>query len=549
MSFFRLFLFFFISITTALSADEKTIHGPDGDILVRGNGVEPETLDAQRCIGSYEANILADMFEPLLQFGKDGYPIPGVAETWTIDDTQTVYTFKLRQNARWSDGTPVTAHDFVFAWRRLVNPATASPWGSMLSTVKNGKALFEGQESNFETLGAHASDDHTLIVTLESPTPYFLDMLPHSSLAPLHRPTLEKHGTSWTQPQNIVSNGAFVMKEWSIQSHILLHKNPYYWDKEQVKIQGVRYLPIEDKNSELHRFRSGELHVTASVPPDALPRMIADQHPNLRGEEILSAQYHAINVTRPPLSHAKLRKALALAIDRQTLMEKVVKTGEKPLYNVVPRGVRGYTPPTLTCETSNHGLRDVETMSKEEREKEAKRLYQEFCEETGHPPQKALTLDFVYNADILHKKNIVAVAGMWKKLLGVKVTIRASEWKVYVAERQNRDYDVYRFGNTLDYDDPTAFLKLFRKSATYGENITGFQDDHYDALLLRAENTKDATERLQILKEAENILVQSCALIPLYQVSWYRLIDPRIKGWDNAPKMMHLSRWISIEKS
>jgi len=520
-----------LTLTIAISA---AIHSANADtILRRGNGSEPKGLDPHTSEGTSEANIKRDIFEGLTARGKDAAVIPGVAEKWDISADGKTYTFHLRDTT-WSDGTPFTAHDVVYAWQRDVDPATGGKYSFLLYPVKNAKAIAEGDIKDPGQLGAKATDDHTLVVELEAATPYFLDMLTHVSTYPVPRHIIEKHGKNWTRPENIVGNGAFKMTAWQPNAHITLKKSDTYWDKDNVKLDQVIYYPTEDQNTELKRYRAGELDMTYEIPLDQIKWLRENLKDELKTGPLLGAYYYGFNLTRPPFKdNPKLREALTLAIDRDIITNKITGTGETPIYGIVPPGIAGYD----NYRPAYAGL------SQQERDERAKQLYAE----AGYSKDKPLKVELLYNTSENHKKIAIAITAMWKKTLGVEAQLINQEWKVFLNTRQEKtSTEAFRAGWFGDYNDPNTFLELYLSKA--GLNDSGYDSAKFDGLLQQASLEQNPAKRAVLLKEAEQELIDSYAIAPIYSYVSKRLVKPYVKGYSPNIMDQYPSKLFYIEK-
>jgi oligopeptide transport system substrate-binding protein len=484
-------------------------------VLHLGNGTEIQSLDPHRGEDVSGSNVQRDLYEGLIGEAPDGELIPGVAESWTISDDGKIYTFALRRNARWSNGDPVTAHDFVFGLRRGVDPATLSNYSYILSPILNADDAAAGRKPPAE-LGVRALDDFTLEITLANPTAYFLGLLTHSMAYPVHRASLETHGGEFTRPGNLVGNGAFVLAEWVVQSHIKIVRNPHYWDNARNKIDEVWFYPTEDLNAELQRYRAGELDVTYTIPATQL-RWIRDNIPDeLRITPYLGSYYYGLNTTRAPFKdQPSLRRALSLAIDRTIIAEQILGTGHIPAY--------GFVPPIRHYESQQMA---EAAWTQAEREAEAKRLYAE----AGFSAANPLRTEILYNTHDDHRRVAVAIAAMWKQVLGVEATIRNQEWKVYLDTRnQKKETQVFRMGWIGDFNDPAAFLELLR--STSGQNDSGYANLEYDRLLAAAQSELDAGRRAGLLAEAERLMLADMPIVPVYFYVSMHLVKPWIGGY------------------
>jgi oligopeptide transport system substrate-binding protein len=486
-------------------------------VLRRGNGAEPQSLDPHKSEGVPESNLQRDLYEGLTSGGADGGVAPGVARSWDISEDGLVYTFHLRDNARWSNGDPVTAEDFVFGLRRSVDPATLSNYGIMLRPIRNAAAIIAG-ELPPEQLGVRAIDELTVEITLGNPAPYFLGVLNHSAAYPVHRPTVERYGDRWARPGRLVSNGAFKLEDWVVQSHIKLARNEYYWGNEDVRLDEVWYYPIENQSTELQRYRAHELEFTSDVPFRQL-RWIRE---NLADELViapyLGIYYYGLNLTTEPFrDNRELRQAMNLAINRERLTEQVTAAGEIPAYGYVP-AVEGYT--QVEPEWAS--------WTQAEREAEARRLYAQ----AGYSIDQPLRLQILYNTHENHRTIAVAISSMWNEVLGVRTDLVNEEWKVYLETRRSKQTtQVFRAGWIGDYNDAFTFAELMHSDSSM--NDSGWNNPAYDELLERASMERDPTQRAEYLQQAERILLEDVPLIPVYFYVTKRMVKPWVGGYES----------------
>ncbi|KLN59331.1 peptide transporter [Kiloniella spongiae] len=501
-------------------------------VFNRGNGAEPGSLDPQISEGVPSAHILRDVFEGLTAENTDGSIIPGQAESWTISDDGTQFTFKIRDDAVWSNGNPVTAHDFVFAWQRAVDPKTGSEYSFLLYPLKNAQAIAGGEEKDLTQLGVKAADDKTLEVQLEGPAPYFLGMITHSVAYPVHKATVEAHGEAWTRPENMVSNGAFKVTEWTPQSRIVAVKSDTYWNKDTVKLDKVVYHPTESPTSELKRYRAGELDWTYEVPNDQIKWIKENLADEFSVSNYLGVYYYGFNMTKPPFNDPKLRKAFSMAIDREILTSKIVTAGEVPAYAFVVPGVTGYDPVYADFKAGDQNARNAAAL----------KLY----EEAGYSKDSPIEIELRYNTNDNHKKIAIAIASMWKKTFGAKVNLVNEEWKVYLETRKQKQVtQAFRAGWIGDYNDPNTFLELWLSDS--GLNDTGFDNPEFDSLLKQAGLEQDATKRKELLMQAEAIFLEANAVAPIYHYVTKRMVKPYVKGWQSNVMDHIRSQYISIE--
>lgn len=501
-------------------------------VFHRGNGAEPETINPHKSTGVPEANIEADIFEGLTSYAADGAIIPGAAEKWEISDDGKVYTFHLRQNAKWSNGDPVTAADFVFGFQDALNPETAADYGVILDVIVNAAEIRTGAEKDFSKLGAEAVDDHTLKVTLTGPTPYFLGLLRHPIAYPVHKATVEKFKDEWTKPGNIVSNGAYKLTEWTPQASLTYVKNEHYWDAANVKVDKVVMYPTEDLAEELKRFKAGELHATYDAPSEQIPDLQANFADEFKNTPYLGTYYYVINLTKEPLgAQPDLRKALSLAVNREILVEKITQGGEAPAYSWVPQ-MTDYSQAFVSFKDMPMADRTV--------------MAKELLAKHGYGPDNPLNVELLYNTSENHKKIAVAVQSMWKAI-GVNATLRNEEWKVYLETRDKKQFEVARAAWIADYDDPINFLDLFLSYA--GErNDAGYDNKKYDELLKASATETDPAARMKMFHEAEQLFLNDDPMIPIYHYTSQHMVSKKVAGWEYNILDFHLARYINISE-
>lgn len=493
-------------------------------ILLRGNGPEPDSLDPQKA-RSVEAHVvLRDLYECLTSLAKDAGTAPGVAKSWEASPDGLTYTFHLRDNARWSNGDRVTSDDFVFALRRLVDPATASQYAQLIDVVENAPAIVAGRAAP-TTLGVAAPDDATVVVRLSAPAPYLPGLLSFPSTCPVHRPTLEREGARFTKPGVMVSNGAFVLEGWVAGSTISVVRNRKYWNDAATRLDGVKYLQIADESAEFTRYRAGDLHVTAVVPRGQYDIVKRDYAAELHISPQLSTYYYGFALDRAPFRDAPgLRRALSLVIDREQLAQVVLRVGELPAYGWVPPGVHDYTSQRF----------DYAGRSMTERMAEARRLYAA----AGYSVAKPLRFELRYNSGEVHGRLAVAIAAMWKAALGVEAQLTAVEFRSLMADIDARDVEMFRLSWSGDYNDAYTFLQYLKSD--FGINLPRYSNPAYDALLARASSTADTAARRELLEEAERTMLADTPLVPLYFYVNKHLVSPRVTGWyDNVLNVVY----------
>ena len=520
MRLFRLFLSVCVvaGTLTACGSRESNVESGNRDgILHYGNGAEPQGLDPHVVTGVPENHIVRALFEGLaVKNPKTLEPEPGVAERWDISEDGTVYTFHLNPNARWSNGETMTASDYVWSWNRALHPDTGSLYAYMLYPIVNSEAYSKREITDFTEVGAKALDDHTLQVTLNAPTPYFLQLMDHYSTFAVHPETLLKHGkmtdrfTPWTRVGNIVSNGPFTLEEWSLNRRIIIKKNEHYWDRDNVALNGVYFYPTENVISEERMFRAEQLHYTAVVPLDKIPDYRERPDSPYVQAAYLGTYYYLVNTDRPPVDNVLVRRALSYALDRDTLTRTVLQETAIPAYSITPPDTLGYNPPRLF---------DYDPAKA-----------RELLAEAGYPNGEGWPgLEIIYNTQEAHRKIAVAVQQMWKRELNIDVTISNQEWKVYLNSVSQREFQVARRGWIGDYVDANNFLDLFITDG--GNNNTGYASDEFDDIILNlAPKAKTRDERYGLFYKAETMMMNEMPIIPIYTYTSKHLIHPSVEG-------------------
>ncbi len=486
--------------------------------LVRDNGTEVASIDPQKTEGVPESNVIRDMFEGLVIQDGEGNVIPGVAESWETKDNKT-FIFHLRKDAKWSNGDPVTAGDFVFAWQRAVDPATASPYATYLqmATMKNAEAIINGKMDKSE-LGVKAIDDRTLEVQLDTPVPYFVQMAGHTTMMPVNKKIVEQYGDNWTKPENIVSNGAFKLEKWVLNERMVMVRNTEYWDNKDTVLDKVVYLPIENQVSSMNRFLSGEVDMTYEVPNEQFKNLKEKYPETIKNPGYLCTYYYGFNTNKKPFDDVRVREALSYAIDRDVITKILLGQGQKPAYALTPDVTAGFTAT----------LPDYAKLSQKERVEKAKELLKEAGFDHDHP----LKFSLLYNTSENHKKLAVAIGSMWKKALGVDVSIENQEWKTYLDNRREGNYDVMRAGWCGDYNEASTFLSVLRSDNS--SNDMFYNNKAYDTALDNALNATDDKTRASYYQEAESMLAKDMPLAPIYQYVAVRQVNPQVGGYPKA---------------
>ena len=471
------------------------------------------TLDPQLNEDTSGFHVIRDLFEGLLSQDANGDLVPGVATHYTASDSNTTYTFTLREDARWSNGDPVTAHDFVHAWRRAVDPATASPYGWYLKLTEmvNAGDILAGNKPPSE-LGVRAVDDYTLEVKLNTPLPYFPAMTTYATLFPAHRATIEAHGADWTAPGDMVSNGAYMLEDVVLNEYHTRVKNPMYWDADNVIIEKVTGLVINDVNQALTRYRAGELDHLEPLPPGQYPALKKELPDEAVSVPRLCSYYYAFNHTgsgNGALRDVRVRKALGMAIDRDVIVKQVLKGGQWPAYNFTHLKTAGFAMPDIAYGKLTQAERDAEAVG--------------LMKDAG---VEGLTLTLIYNTSESHKQIATVVSQMWKQKLGVGTELANFEWKTYLDIRGNQEFDMARSAWCGDYNEASTFLDLL--TTAHGANDGKYSNPKVDELM-RA--SKTAEDPRAIYSEVEQILAEDMAIVPIYHYANTFLLSADISGW------------------
>jgi len=482
------------------------------NILNRGNGSEPDSLNIHLAQGLNSHNVLRDLYEGLMTLDINGKPIYGAAKSHTVKFN--VWTFKLRRNGKWSDGSPVVADDFVRGWQQAIDPKTAAPYAFLLNNILHATKIIQLKLTP-ENLVVKAIDDYTLEVRLWQADSAFLEKLSLPIFYPL--PKNEPGG------HKITSNGAYRLAAWNIQEKIVLEKNPYYYDKENIYFDKVNYWVTENQSSELKRFRAGELDISESIPDSQIDWIKQNLPDQLRIAPYLGSFFLGLNLTDKNLKNPKLRQALSLAINRDILTQKVLKSGQQSAYHIVPRGLAN--------------SKNIASINQSQRN----RLAKEFLEQSGINRQD-LTIEILYNNSENQKKVALAIAAMWRQVLGIKTQLLNQEWKVFVNSRKSRKRQAFRSGWIADYADALSFLELFTSDSRF--NFYHYKNSNYDALIQQVSQSDDTNLKNQLLEQAENILLHDLPVIPLYYYVSRHLVNNTILGFQDNVADRHLSKYL-----
>jgi len=501
--------------------------------IVRHIKDEPASLDPMKAVGLPEIQVMRDLFEGLTNQDAHGKIVPGVALSWSSNDNKT-WMFTLRKDARWSNGEPVTAQDFVYSWQRLVEPKNSSPfaWFAALSGIENAEAITKGQMCA-DKLGVTATDATHLKVTLSRPVPWFPSMVANAAMYPVSKQVIEKEGDSWTSPGKLVGNGAYKLQDRVVNEKIVLVRNANYWDDQKSVLTKVTFIPINEESSATKRYRANDIDITESFPKNMYALLKKELPGQVYTPDQLGTYYYAFNTEKGPTADVRVRKALSWSIDRRIIAEKVLGTGEKPAWHFTPDVTAGFTP--MKSYLQQHSQQELNAQAKA------------LLTAAGYGPGKPLHLTLLYNTSESHQKIAIAVASMWKKNLGVDVTLQNQEWKTYIDSRNSGSFDVIRASWIGDYNEPSTFLSLL--TSTHTGNIARFRSADYDAVINKASTETSVAARNTDYNKAEQIIADQAPIAPIYQYTNGRLIKPWVKGYPiTNPEDVAYSRELWIEK-
>lgn len=496
-------------------------------------GSEPSDLDPHTVTGLGDAKLIQALFDPLVSFEPGTLaPVPALAERWEISPDGLTYTFHLRADAKWSDGSALTAQDCVDSWRRILTPTLAADYAYFLYLIRGAEAYHQGRTTDFSTVGAVARDARTLVATLTHPAPYFLQILLNSCWRPVNVRAIAaagdpyRRGNPWTRPGRLLSSGPFVLKEWTTQQRVVVEKSPTYYDRDRVRLNAVHFYPTDSIDAEERAYRAGQLHATWSLPLSKVLPAQRENNPALRIDRNMETYFFRLNVRKAPLNDVRVRRALALAVDRDTIAGKILPGGRAPAPTFVPPLLKGYTPPARQA----YDLAAA----------------RQLLTDSGHPGGAGLpTIEILYNNSEILRLVAEAIQQMWHRDLGIEVRLVNQEYKSVFASRRAGDYQVLLGSWTADYLDATTFLDLWRSDS--GNNHTGWSDPAYDALSNRANTIADPAARAAVLAQAEALVLDAAPIIPLYFNTHVYLLHPAVKGWHPTPTDHSDFRYVWLE--
>ena len=514
----RILTLVFLSLLVSIPAQAAKKHPVTGEeladeqVFTYNMGAEPPSIDPQLVEDVTGSAIARDLFEGLLTQKADGTLAPGVATRWEVSDDKKTYTFHLRDNARWSNGDPVTAQDFVYAWRRAVDPKLASPYSGYmrLMSIENAADIIEGKKP-VEELGVKALDNLTFQVRLSNPLPYFPTMVVHTTTMPTHRATIEKYGDKWTRPGNMVSNGAYTLKEHVLNERLVRVRNPMYWNDKNTIIDKVVALVINDENQAFNRYQAGELDM-AGVPTGQYKRLKKKMPDEVYSVPRLCSYYYALNVEKKPLDDVRVRKALAYAVNRDIITRNILQAGQIPAYTFTPGSTANFEVPEVP----------YARMTQKERDAKAREL----LEQAGYGRGNPLEVTILYNTSEGHKKIAIAISQMWKRTLGVKTTLENQEWKTFLNTRDVGDFQIARAAWCGDYNEASTFLELMMSNSEY--NDSNYKNPEVDRLMEESKTMDDPNPNYT---RVEEIIAEDFPIIPIYHYTNTFLLKPYLKGW------------------
>ena len=507
--------------------------GNHEQILHRGISPDIAELDPQLSTVANDYAALHALFEGLVtEDPVDLHPLPGVAERWVVSPDGLRYTFYLRPTAKWSNGDPVTAGDFVASFKRILTPSLGAGYAYLLYVIDQAEPFNKGKFADFNQVGVTTLDARTLQIKLDHPSPTFLSLLTLAPFMPVHLPTIAKYGAiadranPWAKPGNLVSNGPFILKEWRLNKRMVLAKSPTYWDAETVRLKEIHLHPGESRDAEERAFRTGQLHLTESLAPSKIDAWRNDPQHQLRIDAYLGTEFYRININRPFLNDRRVRRALALAVDRDAIVNKILRGGQSPAHAFTPPATAGYTS-TTQIPTDFEAARAL-------------------LIEAGYPGGKgAPPIDLLFNTSESHRAVAEAIQEMWRRELGLEVRLLNQEYTSLLSARRSGDFQILRSPWIGDYVDPSSFLSVW--TANSGNNYTGWKDPLFDQLLFEAERTADAAARNTLYQKAEAILLNDAPLIPIYHYNHIFLIQPSVKGWHSNLLDHHPYKHVYLE--
>ncbi len=529
---FLILLSLAFGLTGCAPRETPVVAGNSTQTLHRGIGNDLADLDPHLATQAADYNVLSALLEGLVaEDPVDLHPVPGVAQSWTISPDGRTYTFHLRSDARWSNGAPVTAEDFVASWRRMLTPTLGADSANLLYIIQGAEA-FHKSTAPWSAVGLAAPDARTFSVTLEHPAPHFLALLNHTAFFPVYLPAIEKSGSAtargnpWARPGTFVGNGPFNLKTWRAGQVIIAEKSPTYWDVTKVRLNAIHFHAIESVDTEERAFRAGQLHLTETVPPGKIDSYRKTSPELLRIDPLLGTYFFRLNVNRPPLTDPRIRLALSLALDRTAIVDKILRGGQLPAMRLVPPALLPSSIDALPAPAPGAAAA--------------------LLAEAGYPGGRGLPpLDLLFNTSEIHRTIAEAVQEMWRRELGLEVRLTNQELKSTLSARRAGDFQMLRSVWTADYADPTSFLSIFTTAS--GNNYTGWADSAYDAALFAAARTSEVAARNALFNQAERILLNASPIIPVFHYTHVFLLQPSVRGWNSTVLDHHPYKHVWLE--
>lgn len=493
----------------------------DGQVLKVNNSAEPDTLHPGLAQGTHEGWPIYHMFDGLMRWGQDGELEEAAAESYEVNDEKTKYTFKLKDGLKWSDGEPVTAADYEYAWKHAIDRKTASNYAFILTDyIKNGPEYAKGEIDNLDDLGIKAVDDKTLEVELNHPTTFFPELTSFYTYMPIPKHIAEKNPDWDKTADEYVTNGAFKLGKWDHNSKIVLEKNPEFRDAENVKLSAIEMDILEDKNTEWQKYENNEFHLINSPQPDVVNKLRQEKNEELHIDEMLSTYFYSFNNERQPFNNAKVRKALSMAIDREQITENITQAGQKPAEGIVPFGFNDENGKDFRESSGNLISENID---------EANKLLEEGLKEEGMTKEEAFSgKTILFNTDESHRNIAQALQEMWKQNLGIDLQLENSEFKVVIDRTRNHDFDIARTGWISDYRDPISMLNLWVENGNM--NDASYKNPEFNKLIETATTSPDQKVRMQAMRDAEKILMDEMPIMPLYHYVSPWVVKSNVKG-------------------
>ena len=496
-----------------------------------GNTAEPLSLDPHQASGTWENRIIGDMLMGLTTEDSKGLPIPGMATEWTTSTDGLVWTFKLR-DAKWSDGVPVTANDFVYAWQRLMTLKPPAKYASLLYVIRNAENIYDGRIKDITQLGVKALDAKTLVVTLAHPAPYLPGLLKHYTAFPIPKHIVEKLGNDWIKAENFVGNGPYKLVQWKPNDFIHVTRNTNFWDNANVCLNQIYYYPTTDETAAERRVRTGDLDINTNFLGSRLDEINKNLpgYPRVHGYTGLT--YILFNMRKAPYTDARVREALSLSVDREFITKEILKGGQQPAYSLVPPGIAQY-------ETGKMHV-DFKGQPMEARLARAKKL----LEEAGFGPNNPLKFTYSFRNSGDNPRVAPVIQQNWAKIAPwVEVQILGSDTQIAYEKLRQGDFDVGDAGWVSDFNDAKNFIFLFQTS-TNQLNYGRYSNSAYDALMAAADIEKDAIKRANLMKEAEAIVLREHGFMPMWFLTNRNLVSPRVTGWVDNAEDIHRARFL-----